>query len=78
MRVHSSPEEDMNEFAYTPGLYEVLRDSYRRNARQLFVAVTEQGTDRPAGPSIGARFAAARAAFFAHDDVVPVRGGQSA
>jgi hypothetical protein len=68
----------MNEYVYTPQLYEVVRDSYRRDARRLFVAAAGQQDTRPSGPTIGSRFAAAWAAFFAHDGRLPAREGQRA
>lgn len=68
----------MNDFVYQSGLYGVLRDTYRRDARRLFQAVADHQTARQTGPSIGARFAAAWQAFFAHDSVLAARGGQRA
>ena len=69
----------MNDYVYTPQLYEVLRDTYRRDANRLFASVAGPTEPRPTAPSFGARAAAAWRAFFAHDGAgIPARGGQSA
>ena len=69
----------MNDYVYTPQLYEVLRDTYRRDANRLFASVAGQAAQQRTAPSLGARASAAWRAFFAHDVAgIPARGGQSA
>jgi hypothetical protein len=69
----------MNDYIYVPQLYEVLRDTYRRDADRLHASVAGQSGTRRRSPALGARVSAAWHAIFAHDGAgIPARGGQSA
>jgi hypothetical protein len=68
----------MNDYVYNSRLYEVLRDTYQRDANRLFVSVAGQ-TERRRPSGLTGRLSAAWHAFFEHDVAgIPARGGQSA